>query len=541
MTPWTFHNPVDVRAGNGALAQLPRLVGARDALLIAFPEAEALGLVGRVRELLGDRLVAVETDIRPNPDLCWLAPLYERLWREHRDARCVVALGGGSSIDCAKAMLTATPSGRFDELLDHLVDPKAAPLSADAPHRALIAVPTTAGTGSEVTPWATLWDAARGRKHSLHLPWTWPEAAIVDPSLMVSLPLGATLASGLDALSHALEALSPALMDEQDTYRIEVLQVTDIEPYQQALDGFLKVLRDNGIAAGRNLTVNRVKIDFDVEKGGFWDRFRVLLRIRDEAQRIAHARPNLVLTIGTPATRYARGILDDAHIPVVFTAVANPQEAGCASLTDAGPGATGATLYTDMAQSLKVVKEIFPAVHRIGMVHTDDENGIAHVEAVRATARDMGVTVSTRQVGKNDSIIPALKQLVDDGRGAEMFAVPLDTYYGLRHYEPARDLGDFGAERRIPVVSLALVRMPGAMLYVGADFNAVGRLSGVQAAKILKRRVKPDILPILRQEAPTVLLDPQRAAALNVALPASVLERKAEVQGGFWRIGAAPQ
>ena len=117
MTPWTFHNPVDVRAGNGALAQLPRLVGARDALLIAFPEADALGLVGRVRELLGDRLVAVETDIRPNPDLCWLAPLYERLWREHRDARCVVALGGGSSIDCAKAMLTATPSGRFDELL----------------------------------------------------------------------------------------------------------------------------------------------------------------------------------------------------------------------------------------------------------------------------------------------------------------------------------------------------------------------------------------------------------------------------------------
>lgn len=207
MTPWTFHNPVDVRAGNGALAQLPRLVGARDALLIAFPEAEALGLVGRVRELLGDRLVAVETDIRPNPDLCWLAPLYERLWREHRGARCVVALGGGSSIDCAKTMLTATPSGRFDELLDHLADPKAAPLSADAPHRALIAVPTTAGTGSEVTPWATLWDAARGRKHSLHLPWTWPEAAIVDPSLMVSLPVGATLASGLDALSHALEAL----------------------------------------------------------------------------------------------------------------------------------------------------------------------------------------------------------------------------------------------------------------------------------------------------------------------------------------------
>ncbi|OWQ83364.1 alcohol dehydrogenase [Roseateles aquatilis] len=207
MSPWKFHNPVDARAGIGALERLPALVGDRRALLIAFPEAEPLGLVGRLRNLLGDRLLAVETDIRPNPDVSWLAPLYERLWRDHADARCVVALGGGSSIDCAKAMLTATPSGRFDELLDHLIDPQAAPLPETGPHRALIAIPTTAGTGSEVTPWATVWDAARSRKHSLHLPWTWPEAALVDPSLMLSLPEGATLASGLDALSHALESL----------------------------------------------------------------------------------------------------------------------------------------------------------------------------------------------------------------------------------------------------------------------------------------------------------------------------------------------
>lgn len=207
MNVWKFHNPVDVRAGIGALELLPGLVGQREALLIAFPEAESLGLVGRVRAMLGERLVAVETDIRPNPDVRWLAPLYERLWREHGGARCVIALGGGSSIDAAKAMLSATPSGRFDELLDHLVDPKAAPLPAGGPHRALIAIPTTAGTGSEVTPWATLWDVERSRKHSLHLPWTWPEAAIVDPSLMVSLPASATLASGLDALSHALESL----------------------------------------------------------------------------------------------------------------------------------------------------------------------------------------------------------------------------------------------------------------------------------------------------------------------------------------------
>ncbi|AOY00064.1 iron-containing alcohol dehydrogenase PsrA [Jeongeupia sp. USM3] len=201
---WHYNNPVVVHAGTGSLERLPALLGARRAILIAFPEAHVLGLVGRVQTLLGARLVAVETDVRPNPDVAWLAPMYERLWREHADADCVIALGGGSSIDCAKAMLTVTKSGRFDELLAHL---NGAPLADAGRHRALIAIPTTAGTGSEVTPWATLWDAEAGRKHSLHLPWTWPEAALIDPALMLSLPHGATLASGLDALSHAFESL----------------------------------------------------------------------------------------------------------------------------------------------------------------------------------------------------------------------------------------------------------------------------------------------------------------------------------------------
>jgi putative ABC transport system substrate-binding protein len=345
-------------------------------------------------------------------------------------------------------------------------------------------------------------------------------------------------ASSLCALpARALEALPLSSMDEQRAYKIEVLQVTDIEPYQQSLDGFLKTLQDSGFTAGENLSVHRTKIDFDVERGGFWDKVGVVLRIREEARRIALAKPDLVLTIGTPATRYARGLLDDARIPVVFTAVANPVDAGCESLTDAGPGATGATLYTDMRESLKIVKQIFPSLQRIGMVHTDDDNGIAHVAATKATAQELGLSVDSREVNKREPIVPALKQLYAGGAGAQMFAVPLDTYYGLRNYEPAKDLGDFGTEYRLPVVSFALVRVPGAMLYVGADFQAVGQLAGQQAAKILKRHVRPDILPILRQEKPTVLVDPERTAALKVSLPPQLLQHKADGRDGFWQLG----
>lgn len=201
---WNFHNPVSVHAGSGSLAKLPELLAGRRALLVTFPEARALGLEQSLRDLLGAQLAGVESAVQPNPDVSWLAAMYERVWSQQREAECVVALGGGSVIDCAKAVLAATPTGRFDELLAHLRD--GAPL-AGAGAKALIAVPTTAGTGSEVTPWATIWDAAAGSKYSLHRAWTWPEAAVIDPELMLSLPPNATLASGLDALSHALESI----------------------------------------------------------------------------------------------------------------------------------------------------------------------------------------------------------------------------------------------------------------------------------------------------------------------------------------------
>jgi len=201
---WNYHNPVAIQAGSGSLAQLPALLNGRCALLVTFPEASALGLEARIAQLLGPQLAGIENTVQPNPDVSWLAPMYERVWREHAGVDCIVAFGGGSVIDCAKAMLTRTPSGRFGELLAHLRD--GAPLSGEGA-KTLVAIPTTAGTGSEVTPWATIWDADAGSKYSLHQAWTWPAAAIIDPQLMLSLPQGITLASGLDALSHALESI----------------------------------------------------------------------------------------------------------------------------------------------------------------------------------------------------------------------------------------------------------------------------------------------------------------------------------------------
>ena len=118
----------------------------------------------------------------------------------------VVAIGGGSVIDCAKGLLAYRAIGMDEErFLSHLQN--GTPLDDEeflpAP---LACVPTTSGTGSEVTPWATIWGGS-GEKYSLHHPMLYPRYGVLDPELCVSMPRKVTLSSGLDALSHAMESV----------------------------------------------------------------------------------------------------------------------------------------------------------------------------------------------------------------------------------------------------------------------------------------------------------------------------------------------
>jgi len=204
MKHWQYQNPVEIHFGAGVVETLPQVLAGRQATLVTFPEAESFGLLPRLRRLLGPSLAGVIDQTQPNPDVDGLDALYRAFWANPDSGDVIVAVGGGSALDTAKALMVGTQSGEFDALVALLATGK-----PFRPHRvkSLIAVPTTSGTGSEVTGWATVWHRAAGKKYSLHLPETWPEAAFVDPELVLSLPPGPTLAAGLDALSHALESI----------------------------------------------------------------------------------------------------------------------------------------------------------------------------------------------------------------------------------------------------------------------------------------------------------------------------------------------
>ncbi|MBM9536104.1 iron-containing alcohol dehydrogenase PsrA [Desulfobulbus alkaliphilus] len=198
---WTYHNPVAVTFGLGCFDRIAILVAARPYLLVTYPDAHFAVLASRLAELLGPPAGMV-SDVSPDPDIVDLARQSSGIAMLETQPEVVLALGGGSVIDSAK-VLAASAEGfaTVETLLDG-----GKPSSGWNP-LPLIAVPTTAGTGSEVTCWATVWDRKASIKRSLEYPMLYPEAAVIDPHLMHSMPCALTVSTGLDALSHALESL----------------------------------------------------------------------------------------------------------------------------------------------------------------------------------------------------------------------------------------------------------------------------------------------------------------------------------------------
>ena len=198
---WRYRNPVEIAFGAGAFEQLGAAVRGRPYALVTYGDAVPFdGLANRASALAGAPAVTIR-NVPPNPDFQSLTESCRALAAAAVRPQLVVAIGGGSVLDAAKVL--AASGGDFARVRAHLENGAARAL-APLP---IVAVPTTAGTGSEVTCWATVWDKDARRKHSLTHDALYPERALIDPMLTLGTPRGVTVAAGLDALSHALESL----------------------------------------------------------------------------------------------------------------------------------------------------------------------------------------------------------------------------------------------------------------------------------------------------------------------------------------------
>jgi phosphonate metabolism-associated iron-containing alcohol dehydrogenase len=197
--------PVEISFGAGCSEALAETLGDASVVVMAFEPATALGLQARLAASLGARLLDWVPVADGLSSLARARELAARVWPRLDPHVVLLAIGGGTTLDLAK-LLRCRPDGDDFESLASAVRGGPWPRRQCSP---LWLMPTTAGTGSEVTRWATIWDTDGdiAVKRSLDEPWGYADRAWVDPMLTMSCPLSVTRDTALDALSHALEAI----------------------------------------------------------------------------------------------------------------------------------------------------------------------------------------------------------------------------------------------------------------------------------------------------------------------------------------------
>ena len=216
--------------GSAALAgEVAQSLGAGRVFVLADPGIAAVGLLEPITTSLTacglDYMIYDE--VVPNPDIASVNGAVSAL-RESQ-AHVLIGVGGGSGLDTAKAVKIAAGGSPEATIWEYaaLFGEGKRPL----PHRnqmiPFIAIPTTAGTGAEATPWAVITNEEKGIKFGVGSWPSTPEAALVDPELTLSLPPYLTAATGMDALSHLIEAYVSTnhnpLLDPMILYGIEMV------------------------------------------------------------------------------------------------------------------------------------------------------------------------------------------------------------------------------------------------------------------------------------------------------------------------------
>lgn len=198
---WNYEQPVKIRFGQGKrkeAAAIAEELQLHRGILIAGPHLVKSGLAKELTEESNGRLFTVFSDVSPNPDVTEVDACAKIIREQKIDY--IVAFGGGSTIDCAKAASVVA----LTEESVRTYHGTNVPLPKE--HLPLIAIPTTAGTGTEVTAVSVLTDRENGKKAPMASPGFYPVYALIDPELTVTMPKKVTAETGLDALSHAIEA-----------------------------------------------------------------------------------------------------------------------------------------------------------------------------------------------------------------------------------------------------------------------------------------------------------------------------------------------
>ena len=222
MNRFSFTIPQNIKVGAGTLSLLPDLakeLGKSEAYIISGPHLNKIGMVAKCQKALKSAGMDSEcfTETEGNPSTNTVAKATEAFKESKADF--IVAFGGGSPLDVAKAVAVLATYG--GNIVDYEGGGKVP--GSIVP---MIAIPTTAGTGSEVTAFSVITDHSRNYKLTVVSNYLLPMYAILDPELITTVPAGTASACGIDAMVHALEAyISKTSSPFSDIFAKEALRL----------------------------------------------------------------------------------------------------------------------------------------------------------------------------------------------------------------------------------------------------------------------------------------------------------------------------
>ena len=258
---YVFHAPTRVIFGSGTVQATGREVaalGGTAALVVTDRGVIGAGLLDGVRASLAavDVSATVFDAVEPNPSIGTV----DAALAAYQSGGCnaIVAVGGGSPMDVAKAVgILATNGGTIAGY-----EGKPDAVRADLPP--FVCVPTTCGTGSEVTPFAVITDEARHWKMSIASPREVPRVAIIDPDLFLKMPAPLIAATGMDALTHAIESYTNQNVQPfADAFDIHAIRLIGLYLRPAVANGNREAMAHMAVAAtmaGMGFSQNRLGI-----------------------------------------------------------------------------------------------------------------------------------------------------------------------------------------------------------------------------------------------------------------------------------------
>jgi len=292
-------------------------------------------------------------------------------------------------------------------------------------------------------------------------------------------------------------------------FKIAVIKSKDSAIYNSALEGFMKALKDKNVNVKEPTSI--YNMEDDAAKG------------REIVSQIKTAKPDLILTLGTMATKAASRDIKD--LPIVFSAVLNPVDGGLVkNMKSSGNNLTGATMDIPIKTQFEWLKKVVPDVNKIGVLYNPAETKVVIDEASKI-AETMKVKLVAAPVHSEKDVPKSTRDLVR--KVDALWSVADTTIFGIQQSRKFIVLETL--RKKIPFMGLSRSFVKaGALLALSYNYEDIGRQSGELAVRILAGE-KPSQIPITVPQKVSLFLNLRLAGRIGIKIPNDIIDKADEV------------